>query len=252
MNPSILDAPSLPWRSAGAMKLVADGNSITAGTQDGPESNGGVPGWLNRHLEPFKSQGYANSAIGGQTISQMISAASDVDGQFDASKVCVLFVQEGTNEANTSTTPEANCQKVLDYCAARRATHPWACIAVATAPPVYLGDALPQSATDAYNVKLDRFNNLLRQRWPEVADALIETRCQGSPYAQARYPNYLKTTFFSNIVVDGISNNASFITEPTTGPVPDCKIHYTAAGISILAPLIGWQLLRAVTRRRSA
>ena len=53
MNPALLGGGNVPWSRAGAVRWVADGNSITAGTQDGPESNGGVTGYLNRHLAPF-------------------------------------------------------------------------------------------------------------------------------------------------------------------------------------------------------
>lgn len=248
MNPALLGGGNVPWSRTGAVRWVADGNSITAGTQDGPESNGGVTGYLSRHLAPFVGHSYRNVAIGGQTIDNMIAAASDVDGAFDPTKINVLFVQEGTNQANTSTTPAANCQKVLDYCAARRAARPWGCIVVATAPPVYLGDNKTQAENDDYNARLDEFNRLLRKRWHEAAGAFVETRCAGGPFDQARYPNYLRSTFFDTTVVNGISNTASFITEPTSGPVPNCKIHPTAAGFAALAPFVGRQLIALPVR----
>jgi hypothetical protein len=44
--------------------------------------------------------------------------------------------------------------------------------------------------------------------------------------------------------VNGISNDASWITEPSGGSVPNQKIHYTAAGIIAFAPYFAAQLLR--------
>lgn len=238
------------WRVPSTIKLCCDGNSITSGGQDGADSVGGAPGYLSRSVAPFASQGYANVAIGGQNTDAMTSSASDIDAAFDSSKINILFVQEGTNQNSTGSSPSVNCQKFLDYIAARRASRAWAAVVVATAPPAYLGDQVSQAATDSWNASLDAYNALLRSRYREVADHLIETRCPGSPYDQARYPNYLKATFFSDTVFGGISNNASWITEPSGGSVPNQKIHYTAAGIIAFAPYFAAQMLRTPLRRR--
>ena len=117
-----------------------------------------------------------------------------------------------------------------------RATHQWSAVVVCCPPPVYYGDQQPQSYTDAYNAKLDAYNAYLRRYWPTAADGLIDFRVPGGPYDQARYPDYLKARFFDTTVINGISNNASFITEPTSGAVPNAKIHLTLAGITAMAP----------------
>lgn len=238
------------WRVPSTIKLVCDGNSITEGGQNGPDSVGGVPGYLSRSVAPFTTQGYANVAIGGQDTDDMMFA-SDVNAAFDNAKINVLFVQEGTNQNSTGDSAATNCQKLLDYIAARRAARAWAAVVVATAPPAYLGDQVSQATTDEWNARLDAYNALLRSRYREQADHLIETRCAGSPYDQARYPDYNKSTFFSTAVINGISNNAAWITENPAGSVPNQKIHYTAAGIISLAPFFAAQLLRTPVRRRS-
>lgn len=228
--------PRLQWAQAGTIKIVGDGNSLLSAGQDGAESVGGLPGYVQRNVSPFTSQYYTDVAIGGQNTDAMTASPSDVDGAFDGSKKCILWVQELTNQVSTADSAATVCQKILDYIAARRAVHPWHGVVVTTAPPVYLGDQQTQAETNDWNAKLDASIVLLRQRYREEADVLFDIRQPGTPFTAARYPDYLKSRFYETTVIDGISNTASLITEPSGGAVPNGKIHMTAACFAVLAP----------------
>lgn len=244
MNFASVNQSAVAWHS-GNVKMCVDGNSIMAGTHDGPDSVGGFTGYLYRSVHPFNLIGeYTNVAIGGQNIDNMIASAVDVDGAYDPSKQCVLVVMEGTNKANTPASPQENFTRTMEYIAARRAAHNWACI-VCAPPPVWIGDTLGQGYTDDYNAKLFAYNDLLRHGWHQEADAFIDLRCPGSPYDQARYPNYLRSTFFDTTVINGISNNASFTNE---GGAEHIRIHMSAAGIIALAPIVAKQLYQLPIR----
>lgn len=251
MHIALLSQRPIAWRgAANGVKLVCDGNSITAGGQDGAQSVGGVCGWLKRNQEPFSAQAYANVAIGGQDTDAMISSATDVDGAFDAAKTCVLFAQELTNQIGIGAHTATNAvQRLIDFLAARRAAHPWAAIVVATAPPVWLGDQYTQGQTDAFNATCDEANALLRSRYREAADALIETRAPGGPFDPAAWPNYLRATFFETTVrTDAFGNaysNNQLFTNETANQI---RIHYSVTGIVALAPIFAATLLRLRAR----
>lgn len=237
--------PRVRWYQPGTIKIVCDGNSITAGGQDGSGSNGGVMGQIfggPSPVAPFSSQSYSNVAIGGQFTQGMISSHADVDAAFVEGKYNILFAQELTNSSNNAgdyRTPAQVTQLFLDYLALMRATKAWDLVIAATAPPAWLGTGYTQAQIDDYNARLDESNSLLRQRYREQADALFETRQSGSPYAQSRYPDYLQTTFGSTTPVNGISNTATWTTEGAS-----IRIHYSAAGIAALRPLMTDFLMR--------
>lgn len=234
------------WYAANTIKFLADGNSITAGGQDGSPSTGGVMGQIfsgSAPVAPMSGQAYANVAIGGQTTTDMISSRADVSAGWVSGKYNILFAQELTNSGNTGITAAANTQLFLDYLAAVRADRAWDLVIVATAPPAWLGASYTQPQINDYNARLDASNALLRTRYREQADALFETRQEGGPYAQSRYPDYLQATFGSTAVVNGISNNAAWTNEGD-----GIRIHYSAAGIAKLKPLVADWLLRL--RRR--
>lgn len=233
------------WRGASnTIKLVCDGNSITAGTQDGAESVGGVPGWLKRNQAPFSSQGYANVAIGGQNTTAMINNATDVNNAYDPSKTCVLFAQDITNEAGV--TDARGCvDKLFEYVAARRAARDWDAVVLATCGPVWVGDHLSAGYQADYNAELDEANALLRAEWRGAGvDALIETRAPDGPFDPARWPNYLRATFFDTTPVNGYSNHQVH-TDETVNHV---RIHYSVTGIVALAPIFAATLLRLRAR----
>ena len=234
------------WNVPSTIKLVADGNSITAGGQDGSGSTGGVMGQIfsgSAPVSPMSTQSYSNVAIGGQTTTNMISSHADVDAAWTSGRYNILFAQELTNSGNTGITAAANTQLFMDYLAAMRAARTWDLVIVATAPPAWLGTTYTQEQIDDYNARLDASNALLRSRYREQADALFETRQEGGPYAQSRYPDYLQATFGSTTVINGISNNAAWTNEGAS-----IRIHYSAAGIAKLKPLVSDWLLRL--RRR--
>ena len=246
MNPALHSVRTIPWRSAppNAIKLVCDGNSITAGTQAGAQSVGGVPGWLKRNQAPFTTQAYANVAIGGQNTTAMIANATDIDNAFDAAKVNILFVQELTNEAGR--TDARGCvDKLFEYVAARRASRAWAAVVSATCGPVWSGDNQTARYHVDYNAELDEANALLRAEWrANGIDALIETRAPGGPFDPVRWPDYLRATFFDTTAINGYSNDQVYTNETAN----QIRIHYTVAGIVALAPIFASALLRTPQR----
>lgn len=229
------------WFESGK-NIVCDGNSITAGGQDGAGSNGGVMGQIFSGvspLAPFSAHSYTNVAIGGQNTLDMINNRADVAAAFVPGDFNILFAQELTNSNSSGITAAQNTQLFLDYLAIMRSSQAWDHVVVATAPPAWLGTGYTQAEIDDWNARLDASNALLRQRYREQADALFETRQAGSPYAQSRYPDYLQATFGSATVVDGISNTATWTTEGAA-----IRIHYSAAGIAALRPLMADFLMR--------
>jgi lysophospholipase L1-like esterase len=216
------------------VQIVADGNSIVAGRQDGPQSRGGVVGYLHRNIAPFTLQACTNLAVGGQTIDDMAARAGDVDRAFEQGVANVLAVQEGTNQLGAGDTPRAACDKLLAYVHARREARRWAAVVVATAPPAYLaGD---QRHSDAYNARLEEFNDELRARWRGAADALIETRQAGGPFDRARFPDYSRETFAARADL--------LLVESPSSRSPGCMIHPTASAIAALAPIWAAGLLQ--------
>jgi hypothetical protein len=244
-NLALLSAPRPPWGTPGAINLVADGNSITDGGQDGAGSVDGVPGQVFTTLAPFTSHTQVNVAIGGQNTGAMTSSFADVNAAFVPGKFNILFAQEQTNSISTGSSPSVAVDELMGYCALMKAQRAWDLVVVATAPPAWRGDSFTQAENDAYNASVDASNVLLRQRFREQADALFETRQPGSPYDQARYPDYLRSTFFSTTAINGLSNNAAWTNEGN-----QIRIHYTAAGINALKPFFAAWLLRL--RRRKA
>lgn len=240
MRSSLL-RPRVRWFESGK-NIVCDGNSITAGGQDGAGSNGGVMGQIFSGvspLAPFSAHSYTNVAIGGQNTLDMINNRADVAAAFVPGAFNILFAQELTNSNSSGITAAQNTQLFLDYLAIVRASNPWDHVIVATAPPAWLGTTYTQAEIDDWNARLEASNVLLRQRYREQADALFETRQSGSPYAQSRYPDYLQTTFGSTTPVNGISNTATWTTEGAS-----IRIHYSAAGIAALRPLMTDFLMR--------
>lgn len=242
MNPAIHSRRRIDWATPGTIKLTSDGNSITAGGQDGGASGDGIIGQTfagSTPIAPFNLQTYANFALSGQTTAQMIAACDDVSGSYDPNKFNVLFAQELTNTAGNDFSAADTVQQFLDYLALVQSIKPWQKVIVATAPPAWRGDDFSQAANTEYNTRLEQANAILRVRYRERADVLFETRQEGSPYAQSRYPDYLRATFFSTTVVNGISNTATWTNEAN-----QVRIHYTAAGIALLKPLFADCLLR--------
>jgi len=202
-------------------------------------------GYLKRNVPPFSAVQYVNLAIGSQNLDQMIASPGAIDAAYDSSKRSVLIVQEGTNQLFVGDSALSTANKMLSYIAARKALNPWT-VVVVTAPPCYLGDANPQAAIDEWNARMDSYNGLLRSRWREAADWIVDIRVPGSPFDAAHYPNYLRATFESTTVVSGINNLAALLLETNTG-----RIHPSAAGIAAQAPYFAAQLLRTPLRRRS-
>lgn len=213
----------ISWTTAGAVNIVTDGNSLVI-------QGGGVVGVMMGG-SPFSSQTHANVAINGQTIAAMAAATSDVTSSHVAGKQNVLFAQEGTNSIGTGVSPSTAVDQLMAYCAAMQAAKTWTCVVVATTPPAWNGDSFGQSYVDNYNANIDAFNALLRSRYREAADALLDNRASGMPFDSSRFPNYLRATFFDTTVVNGYSNNSLMLTEGD-----NLRVHYTDACRALMAP----------------
>lgn len=255
MNRAFLSgARRIPWRGPiNSVKLVTDGNSITAGSQDGPFSVGAVPGHLKRSVAPFTNQLHTNVAIGGQNTDQMISNAADVDGAYDTNKICVLFAQDITNQAGVSNA-RGCVDKLFTYVTQRQLVHRWDSIILATCGPVWNKDEVSQSVVDDYNNLIESANAILRLEWRSVADQLIETRIKGGPFDPIYWPNYLRTTFFdttprTDAYGSTYSNNDLYTDESGVG-YSHVRIHYSVEGIQALAPVFAAGLLNAPMRAR--
>lgn len=264
MNPAILSGrPLLPWGTPGAINIVVDGNSIMAGGQDNAVVGGPV-GLLKQGTAPFSSQLFRTVAIGGQTTTDMTNNASDVDGAWTAGKINILVVQEGTNTngrqadgvtnnltLGTGISGAANCDRFMSYLAARRSARQWDAIVVATPPPGtyvnYFESVSPGNgaalAAD-WGQRLSDYCAALRSRYREQADALVDGRAPGGPWAPARFPDTAQATFDSTATINSLRNTDLLIREGNGD-----RVHPTLAGQVAWAPYFAAALLRLRKRR---
>lgn len=230
MHPALLGRARLSWSTAGAVNVVTDGNSIVI-------QGGGAVGVMMGSA-PFSAHTLTNVAANGQTVAGMASNTSDVRAAHVAGRQNVLTAQEFTNSIGTGETPGTAVDQMLAYFAAEKAAKAWACTVAFTAPPAYNGDTYPQSYVDAYNANIDEANRLLRLRYREAIDVLIDLRALGMPFDATRYPNYLRATFYDSAVVNGFSNTSMFLDESTQ------RVHYTDACRARLAALLAPKFLQ--------
>lgn len=215
-NAAQFSRPKLAWATAGAVNIVTDGNSLVI-------QGDGVVGVM-MGAAPFSAHALTNTASNGQTIAGMAASTGDVTGAHVSGKQNILFAQEGTNSIGTGSSAASACDAMLAYLAAMKAAKVWSCIVVATTPPAWNGDSYGQSFVDDFNAKVDAYNVLLRARYREAADAIIDNRAPGMPFDVTRYPNYLRATFFDATEVNGYSN-----TQMLNDEADHLRIHYTDA-----------------------
>lgn len=187
MIPAILSGrPPVRWVT-GACAITADGTSLTQG-----QGGGGIT-YLSvlAGLAPVQgtSTPTANIGVPGQTAAQMRDSRADVASAHIAGRTNVLLAEGLTNSVYLGATPQQAVTDFLGYAAAVKADRAWR-VVLQTAIPRYQpisGGTITQTTVDALNALLDQANNLLRAQWRGVADALIDLRAPGSPFAFADY-----------------------------------------------------------------
>lgn len=143
--------------------IVADGDSITAGT--GMPTAHAWPSGLAR-MRPDWS--VVTAAIGGAKCNELAStAAARVDQYRAPGAPGVVVIWCGTNSLAWGVSPENTFSHIRGYALARRAAG-WKVVAVTTLPRVgsaYL--AIPETARVA-------FNAMILSTWPEWADGVVD------------------------------------------------------------------------------
>jgi len=108
-----------PVEPAPVSMVVIDGNSLATGSYN----------------NMFTDSGYLvrNVAVGGQTLSMMISDCSDVDSVIEDN--ALLIVDEVTNELYFGSSPDTAVARLKRYCRDRMLRHPSLRIVVVTPTP---------------------------------------------------------------------------------------------------------------------
>jgi hypothetical protein len=226
LNVALLSHPRISWNVENSVNVVTDGNSLVI-------LGGGVIGIMMESI-PFEAHSLSNTAINGQTIAQMIAASSDTIAAHVDGKQNILFAQEATNSIGTGVLPSTAVDQTLTFFDNMKSAKNWACLIVGTAPPAWNGDNFTQDQVNTYNSNIDDYNEELRLRINEVEGLqLLDNRASGMPFDSTRFPNYLRSTFFSSEIVNGYSNDSLLVTEGEN----DLKVHYTSACRELMAPL---------------
>jgi lysophospholipase L1-like esterase len=161
-------------------KIVFDGNSITAG-DGGGAGDASVSSQVGAQLASQKVPGVSivNVAVGGQTCAQMIADGStQVAPLREVGRDCILVVNEGGNDISFGSTPQQAFDNIRNYCLLRRSEGfyvlIWDCLFRNNSPSGFYTAA-------AYKQALVDFNELVRGRWKEFADAYMDAR-RALPY----------------------------------------------------------------------
>lgn len=206
-------------RVAGAaMKIIAHGNSLVQGTNNG--ASGGTAAWpaVMNTLAPLAGAGVTvlNRGVGGQGITQMLSsAATAVDANLDPTKLNVLMAWEFTNEVRTNgyNIPAA-MEKWAQYCNERRAAAATANarLFIVTMTCIPAASAASQADRNARARAMNAVNVAMRANFRSYADAILDiaavepfaTLFQNDVWTQAVFdavPEYLRS---DNGVVDSV------------------------------------------------
>lgn len=184
-------------RRAVALKLVADGNSLTVGQG----STGGQD-----YLQQLKTlltdtapkviadPVLANFGVGGQTTDAMIAdAATQIDttlaavGTYSAQ---VLLGWEGTNDLYFGATAQDAYDDLATYYAARKAAG-WRVLAFTITPRSNSG------TPSDFETKRQQVNALLRANWPAFADGLVDV---AADHRIGREGAETDTTYYTDLV----------------------------------------------------
>jgi lysophospholipase L1-like esterase len=186
-------------------QVVCHGDSLTwganatsgIGTATGPV----YPGVLAAKLGP--SWRVTNLGTGGWTISMMTDeAARKVDSLFEPSlKWNILIIFGGTNDlGGWHQTPDTTYERLVAYCRARKAAHPWKILVVT--PPMA---AYPKVYPDDFDQKMVTYDALIRKNWHTFADGVIDVQADprfGTPGAEHN-PTYFSATDFTHLTDTG-------------------------------------------------
>lgn len=161
-------------------KIVFDGNSITEGHADGSGA-ANLSSQVAAQLAFQKIAGVSivNLGVGGQTCAQMIADAStQVASLREVGRDCILVVNEGGNDISFGSTPLQAFDNIRNYCLLRRSEGfyvlAWDCLFRNNSPSGFYTSA-------GYKQALVDFNELVRGRWKEFADAYMDAR-RAFPY----------------------------------------------------------------------
>ena len=215
--------PLLEW-SPGNVSLTCDGNSLT-------NQNEYTPAYplLMLDMSPVTDaaiQRVIDVGYPGDTAAMMKSKRGRVTSAYDPTvKHNVLVAWELTNSIFYGETPAQAVDDLIDYVRTVKSENNWK-VAVVTSIPRGAGknnQSATQSNIDQYNADLLTANNMLKARWSEAADLLIDIREDGSPFA-------FQTFQIGQFVASRLY-------------VPD-NIHCTPYGYSVVAQIVAKHLTK--------
>jgi lysophospholipase L1-like esterase len=186
-------------------QVVCHGDSLTwganassgIGTATGPVYPGVLAAKLGTALR------VTNLGTGGWTISMMTNEASQkVDPLFDPSlKENILIIFGGTNDlGGWHQTADATYQRLVAYCNARKALHPWKILVLT--PPMA---AYPKVYPDHFDQKMVQYDSLIRKNWRTFADGIIDIQADprfGVPGAEHN-PTYFSAKDYTHLTDAG-------------------------------------------------
>jgi lysophospholipase L1-like esterase len=173
--------------SAVTGQVVCHGDSLTYGsnassgwgTATGPVYPGVLADKLGStwRVTSIGTPGWTMDGLMGQ-------APSRVDPLYDPTlKYNILVVFGGTNDIGCKyETADQTYAKLVAYCKARKAAHPWKILVLtppmAAYPKVYPGD---------FDYQMVRYDEKIRQNWPSFADGIVDVQADprmGTPGAE--------------------------------------------------------------------
>jgi lysophospholipase L1-like esterase len=209
-----LFAGSIALAQAQTAQIVCHGDSLTWGSNassgTGAATGTSYPGVLAQTLGP--DWRVTNVGTGGWTIDAMTNEAPQrVDSLFDPNlKQNVLIIFGGTNDlGGHHETAEEAYAKLIEYCASRKAAHPWKILVVT--PPVA---AYPNVYPPDFDSLMVRYGALIRKNWHSFADGIIDIQADprlGTPGAEHN-PVYFSDHDFTHLTDAGyaiIGNDAA-------------------------------------------
>jgi lysophospholipase L1-like esterase len=146
------------------LKIICDGNSITAGQSHATEL---------AFREPFSTNGtvIANFGVGGQTTEQMLN---DMEAQvvplITSSPPTIVIVLEFGNSITAGASPQLAFDLLAQYCNRCRSAGAYV-VACTAHPRNRQGPGVVQFSEDIRTA-----NQLLRDRWRGMADAIFDVR----------------------------------------------------------------------------
>lgn len=230
------------WSSAND-NFVADGNSLVFGYHSSSTANS-ILGQLRTMSAINNGLTFNNKAVSGQSITDMINTASDIDGAWVAGKNNYLFIWEFTNSIFNATaqnggkTGQQTFDLLAQYVAARRAANQWKGIACLTGlPRVQVTMPRAGDTNDSLNAQMDIANALLKANYRSIGiDAVGDVRAPGGPFDTTGIPSL---TFAS---VDGFTYNGLPVW--STQDTANVHIHLQDNGFTYVARVANEALKR--------